>query len=182
MAMQASLTEPCRMPAMFSSASRRWPTSSRSAAPLAFGIRTASRPGLTTAARSSAVSPVSSALTRTKQDQARPALSSIRLATRARAAALLGGATESSRSRISASAPQSRARANLRSESPGTKRSERSLMAKVHAYVRRAAPRARSPGAVAPAFHPSPNDLVGEGGVGRGATGAGTSGFARRFG
>ena len=38
-----------------------------------------------------------------------------------------GGATESSRSRISASAPHSLARANLRSESPGTNNSERSL-------------------------------------------------------
>ena len=44
---------------------------SRSAAPLTLGIKSASRPGFTTAARSSSVSPVSSALTRTMNVQAR---------------------------------------------------------------------------------------------------------------
>ena len=83
---------------------------------------------MTTAARSSSVSLVSSALTRTKKDQSRFGSSSISFATRARAAAFCDGATASSRSRISASAPQSLARANLRSESPGTNKSERSLM------------------------------------------------------
>ena len=138
--------------------------------PVGLGNRIASRPGFTTAARSSSVNPVSSALTRTKQRHVRSGLSSTRLATRARAGPFLAGATESSRSRMRTSAPRSVARSNLRPESPGTKRSERSLISGSANLVAR-----RDQGATgSELLRPQPQhrlqDIVGEGVRSRDAT------------
>src|SRR5574337_443637 len=123
-------TLPASIPARASSASSPWPSRTTSAALCVLGSITPARPGTTTAARSAIASSESSGLMRTKSAPGgAAACAAMNSAAHARAPGLRAAATESSRSRISTSAPLDSALASLRSLSAGTNSSERSFSA-----------------------------------------------------